>query len=59
MDIRKRHSQLINRARQEAGVEDLMKVYERFQKAFDVTEEYLQLVAPKTHQANSNGSLVT
>lgn len=41
-----------------SGVQDLMKVYERFQEAYVVTEQYLQLVSPKTHQSNSNQSFV-
>ena len=36
-----------------------MRVYERFQKAYAVTEQYLELISPKIHQSNSNQSLVT
>lgn len=42
-----------------SGVQDLMKVYERFQEAYAVTEQYLEMVSPKTHQSNSNQSFVT
>lgn len=42
-----------------SGVQDLMKVYERFQKAYAVTEQYLEMVSPKTHQSNNNQSFVT
>lgn len=51
--------QIISRARVPAGVADLMKVYERFQEAYVITEQYLDIVSPKTHQSNSNQSFVT
>jgi hypothetical protein len=41
-----------------SGVEDLMRVYERFQKAYAVTEQYLEITSPKTYQSNSNQSLI-
>ena len=40
------------------GVRELMKVYERFQEAYAVTEQYLEMVSPKNYQANSNQSFV-
>ncbi len=46
-------------AKMPSGVEDLMKVYERFQEAYAVTEQYLEMVSPKNHQSNSNQSFVT
>ena len=46
-------------AQMPSGVQDLMKVYERFQEAYAVTEQYLEMVSPKTHQSNSNQSFVT
>ena len=46
-------------AQMPSGVQDLMKVYERFQEAYAVTEQYLEMISPKTHQSNSNQSLIT
>ena len=42
-----------------AGVEDIMKVYERFREANAATEHYLEIISPKTHQSNSNQSIMT
>ena len=49
----------VSTAQMPSGVQDLMKVYERFQEAYAVTEKYLEMVSPKTHQSNSNQSFVT
>ena len=49
----------VSAAQMPSGVQDLMKVYERFQEAYAVTEQYLEMVSPKTHQSNSNQSFVT
>lgn len=46
-------------AQMPSGVQDLMKVYERFQEAYAVTEQYLEMVSPKNHQSNSNQSFIT
>lgn len=60
MKNRKRgYDQMVSKARTPAGVEDVLKVYERFQKAYAVTEQYLQLISPKTHQSNSNQSFLS
>lgn len=50
---------LILKAKVPSGVEDLMKVYERFQEAYAVTEQYLEIISPRTRQSNSNQSFVT
>ncbi|MDE2028091.1 MAG: hypothetical protein KGJ11_06090 [Candidatus Omnitrophica bacterium] len=41
-----------------AGAEEVMKVFERFQEAYAVTEQYLSMVSPKTHQSNSSQSFL-
>lgn len=58
-NLKKDYNQIILRAKTPSGVNDLMKVYERFQEAYVVTEQYLELISPKTHQTNSNQSFVT
>ena len=58
-NIKKDYNQIISKAKASSGVSDLMKVYERFQDAYTRTEQYLELISPKTHQTNSNQSLVT
>ena len=58
-NIKKDYDQIISKAKASSGVGDLMKVYERFQDAYTKTEQYLELISPKTHQTNSNQSLVT
>ena len=56
-NLKEAHSKMIEKAKAQAGVQDLMKVYERFQEANAVTEWYLQLVSPKRRQSNSNAFL--
>lgn len=56
---RKKVNYSVSTAQMPSGVQDLMKVYERFQEAYAVTEKYLEMVSPKTHQSNSNQSFVT
>ncbi len=56
--IRKELSKIVEKAKASSGVEDLMKVYQRFQEANAVTTEYLRLVSPTTYQTNSNKSLL-
>ena len=56
--IRKELSKIVEKAKASSGVEDLMRVYQRFQEANAVTTEYLRLVSPATHQTNSNKSLL-
>jgi len=51
--------QIIEKAQAFAGVKDVLKVFERFQEAYTVTEHYLDLISPKTHQSNSNQSFLT
>lgn len=58
-NLKEAHSKMVAKAKAQSGVEDLMKVYERFQKANAVTERYLQIVSPKNRQSNSNTSLLT
>lgn len=58
-NLKKDYNQIISKAQTPSGVKDLMKVYERFQEAYAVTEQYLEIVSPKTHQSSSNQSLVT
>ena len=58
-NIKKDYDRIISKAKVSSGVGDLMKVYERFQDAYTKTEQYLELVSPKTRQTNSNQSLVT
>ena len=41
-----------------SGVEDLMQVYRRFQEANNITERYLDIISPKTHQLTSNQSFM-
>ncbi len=54
----KEHTKIVAKAKSSAGVEELMKVYQRFQRANDVTTRYLRLVSPHTYQLNSNKSLL-
>ncbi len=56
---RKKVNYSVSTTQMPSGVQDLMKVYERFQEAYAVTEKYLEMVSPKTHQSNSNQSFVT
>lgn len=56
--IQKEHTKIVAKAKASSGVEELMKVYQRFQKANEVTIEYLRLVSPETYQFNSNKSLL-
>lgn len=56
---RKKIDYSVSTAQMPSGVQDLMKVYERFQEAYAVTEQYLEMVSPKTRQSNSNQSFVT
>ena len=58
-NIKKDYEQIVSKAKASSGVSDLMKVYERFRDAYTKTEQYLELISPKTHQTNSNQSLVT
>jgi hypothetical protein len=58
-NIKKDYDHIVSKAKASSGVGDLMKVYERFQDAYAKTEQYLELISPKTHQTNSNQSLVT
>ncbi|MBI3615350.1 MAG: hypothetical protein HY211_02420 [Candidatus Omnitrophica bacterium] len=53
------HSKMVERAKAQSGVDGLMKLYERFQKANAVTERYLQIISPKNRQSNSDTSLPT
>lgn len=52
------YSQMVSSAETPAGVKEVMKVFERFQEAYVVTEEYLGILSPKTHQTNSNQSFL-
>ena len=56
--LRKEHNKIIEKAKTSSGVEDLMKVYLRFQEANAVTTEYMRLVSPNANQINSNKSLL-
>ena len=55
---RKKIDYSVSTAQMPSGVQDLMKVYERFQEAYAVTEQYLEMVSRKTHQSNSSQSFV-
>lgn len=55
---KKLYSKIMSDAKAPAGVQELMKVYERFKEANAITEEYLKLISPQTHQSNSNKSLL-
>ena len=57
-EIRKELNKIVEKAKASSGVEDLIKVYERFQEANAVTTEYLRLVSPNAYQTNSNKSLL-
>jgi hypothetical protein len=57
-NTKEKYNQIVSEAQIPAGVKDVMKVYERFQEAFAVTEKYLDLISPKTHQSNSNQSFL-
>lgn len=50
--------EIISSAKMPAGVQELMKVYDRFQEAYAATEKYLDLVSPRMQQSNSNQSIV-
>lgn len=56
--MRTDHTRIVAKAKAAAGVEELMKVYQRFQKANAATTKYMQLVSPGTYQLNSNKSLL-
>ena len=58
-DLKETHLRIVAKAKTQAGVEGIMKVYERFQEANAVTERYLQIISPKNRQSNSNASLLT
>ena len=58
-NIKKDYEQIISKVQAFSGVGDLMRVYERFQDAYTKTEQYLELISPKTHQTSSNQSLLT
>lgn len=57
-DHKKTYTKILSEAKSPAGVRELIKVYERFQEANAITEEYLRLISPQTHQSNSNKSLL-
>ena len=57
-EIRDEQKTMIEKAKASPGVEELMKVYERFQEANAITNEYLRLVSPTSFQTNSNKSLL-
>lgn len=46
--------QIVPKSKLPSGVSDLMRVYERFQEAYSMTEKYLEIISPKTCQSNSN-----
>jgi hypothetical protein len=55
---KKIYSKIVSDAKAPAGVQELIKVYERFKEANAITEEYLKLISPQTYQSNSNKSLL-
>jgi len=55
---KKIYSKIVSDAKAPAGVQELLKVYERFKEANAITEEYLKLISPQTYQSNSNKSLL-
>ena len=55
---KREYAKIVSKAKQPSGVEALMRVYQRFQKANAITTEYLKLVSPTTYQLNSNKSLL-
>ncbi len=55
---KKIYSKIVSDAKTPAGVQELLKVYERFKEANAITEEYLKLISPQTYQSNSNKSLL-
>jgi len=56
---KKVYSKIVSDAKAPAGVQELIKVYERFKEANAITEAYLKLISPQTYQSNSNKSLLT
>lgn len=58
-NLKDAHSKMVERAKAQFGVEGLMKVYERFQKANAVTERYFQIISPRNRRSNSDASLLT
>ena len=57
--LEKERLKILKQAKAPAGVQDLMKVYRRFEEANAVTIEYLRLISPANYQSNSNSSLIT
>ena len=55
---KKAYTDILSNTKAPAGVQELMKVYERFKEANAITEEYLKLISPQTYQSNSNKSLL-
>ena len=55
---KKIYSKIVSDAKAPAGVQELIKVYERFKEANAITEEYLKLISPQTYQSNSNKSFL-
>ena len=55
---KKIYSKIVSDAKAPAGVQELIKVYERFKEANAITEEYLKLISPQTYQSNSDKSLL-
>ena len=55
---KKAYSKIVTDAKAPAGVQELIKVYERFKEANAITEEYLKLISPQTYQSNSNKSFL-
>lgn len=51
-------NKIISKGAIPSGVEDLMRVYKRFQEANNMTERYLDFISPKTHQFTSNQSFI-
>ncbi len=56
--IRKEHNKIVAKAKTSSGVENLRKVYQRFQQANAITTEYMRLISPEARQVNSNKSLL-
>lgn len=58
-NLKNARSKIVERAKARSGVEGLMKVYERFQKANAITERYLQIISLRNRRSNSDASLLT
>lgn len=57
--LKKELTHLIAKASKPAGVQEAMKVFDRFEEANAITEEYLRLINPGIPQFTSNKSFIS